>query len=47
MGAHEEAPEGVQQRLLARRGGVREGGAQSLFDFFGGEGVGHGGKRGC
>ena len=42
--ADEEAAQRVQQRLLTRRGGVREGGAQALFDFFRVV-AGHGGMR--
>jgi len=46
LGAHKEAAEGMEQRLLARRGGVRKAGPQAIFYFFGGGGAGHGGIRG-
>ena len=46
LGAHEKAAQRMQQRLLARRGGVREAGPQAVFDFFGVGAVGHGGIQG-
>ena len=46
LGAHKKAAQRMQQRLLARRGGVREAGPQAVFDFFGVGAVGHGGIQG-